>query len=314
MVFAEGLNVFDHGFRQDVGVFLGKIGMGEKAVQVRADPEGSFQAVHGLGRNLDGEEPDVLGGGFFHRVFSPVQMREFPAGGQHFHGLGRGRELAGHRVHVAADGGRVHLAVDQGRGRFGGAHELDLQALVKIIVIAVAQQGVGFIPPNDLGNAAHGDALAPEVGHALDVLVAGHQPGGRIGIDADEFEGRALGREGLFALLRQPVDALRGRHHGILARGGVGIELVDVVGLARRFRVSDAQGIIALVDDALQSRAQHITAGAEGRAEQMDDRFFGRAGRKSGAQRADHKTRQDKRQAFHGISFPNMEQIREVNT
>ena len=111
----------------------------------------------------------------------------------------------------------------------------------------------------------------------------------------------------------RPTDKILSLYQD-LARGGVGIELVDVVGLARRFRVSDAQGIIALVDDALQSRAQHITAGAEGRAEQMDDRFFGRAGRKSGAQRADHKTRQDKRQAFHGISFPNMEQIREVNT
>ena len=79
VVFAEGFNVFDHGFGQDVGVFLGEIGMGEEAVQIRADPDGGFQAVHSLDGHLDGEEPDVLGGGFFHRVLCPVQMAEFAA-------------------------------------------------------------------------------------------------------------------------------------------------------------------------------------------------------------------------------------------
>ena len=278
VVLGKGVDVLDHGLGQDVGVFFGEVGMGEQAVGIGPDEDGGGLPFHGMGGHAEGDQRDVPGGGLFDGVFRPVEVVQVAPGGDHFHGLGRGRELAADRVHVAADGGGVHLAVDQGRGGFARAHILDGQALVKIVGIAAAQQGVGLVAPDGLGDAAHGDALAAQVADGFDGVVRGDEPGGRIGVAADEQQRGTLGREGLLALGGQPVDALGGRAHGVLAGGRIGIELVDVEGLAGRFRMRDEDGVVPLVDDVLQGRAQHVAPGAERRAQQVDPDFFGGSG------------------------------------
>ena len=278
VVLGKGVDVLDHGLGQDVGVFFGEVGVGEQAVGIGPDEDGGGLSFHGVGGHLEGDQLDVLVGGILDGGFGPVEVVQVTPGGDNFHGLGSRRELAADGVHVAADGGGVHLAVDQGGGGFARAHILDGQALVEIVGIAAAQQGVRLVAPDGLGDAAHGDALAAQVADGLDGFVRGDEPGGRIGVAADEQQRGTLGREGLLALGGQPVDALGGRAYGVLAGGRIGIELVDVEGLAGRFRMRDEDGVVTLVDDVFQSRAQHIAPGTERRAQQVDPDLFSGSG------------------------------------